>query len=48
VGPLVDLNLDFFPELIVVTFVSHQDVQKGLRIKSFKFEVSSFKGSERP
>jgi hypothetical protein len=26
VGEIVDLNLDFFPEKIVVTFVKHEDV----------------------
>lgn len=30
VGDIVDLNLDYFPEMIVVTFVQHQDVLKAL------------------
>ncbi len=31
VGDIVDLNLDNFPEYIVATFVSHQDVLSALR-----------------
>lgn len=43
IGQLVDLNLDYFPEHIVVTFVNHTDVMKTLARKEFKFACTSVK-----
>lgn len=30
IGEIVDMNLDYFPDMIVVTFVRHQDVVNAL------------------
>ncbi|TNV85131.1 hypothetical protein FGO68_gene6960 [Halteria grandinella] len=45
VGPVVDMNLDSFPDYIVVTFVNHKDVVKTLEKASelFKFQLQSSK-----
>jgi|LauGreDrversion4_2_1035121.scaffolds.fasta_scaffold176742_1 hypothetical protein len=32
-GDIVDLNLDYFPEMIIVTFASHRDVLRGLALE---------------
>ena len=45
VGDVVDMNLDYFPEQIVVTFVRHQDVQRALSRYSDDVFAFRFRGS---
>ena len=39
---IVDLNLEYYPDYIIVTFLSYQDVQKALKRKVFKYQSSNF------
>jgi len=39
-GDVVDLNLDYFPELIAVTFSKHQDVVKTLAKKEVTYTTT--------
>jgi len=44
VGDIVDLNLDYFPDMIIVTFTSHHAVVKALSRREpdeFKFKSST-------
>ena len=37
VGEIVDMNLDYFPDMIIATFVNHQDVLLSLEPKEDNF-----------
>lgn len=37
-GDIVDMNLDYFPEMIIVTFALHRDVLRGLTLPPQVFE----------
>ena len=38
IGEIVDLNLDYFPEMIVVTFLQNQVVQEAIKKKTYVYE----------
>lgn len=37
-GDVVDMNLDYFPDMIIVTFSKHQDVLKALEKSEISYE----------
>ena len=36
-GDIVDLNLEYFPEMIIITYTKHTDVLKALEKKEFSY-----------
>jgi len=41
VGTVVDLNLDYFPDMIICTFVNTQDIQRALEVRDFRFATAT-------
>jgi len=37
-GEVVDMNLDYFPDMVIVTFARHRDVLRGLTIPPQAFD----------